>query len=180
MQIIDSSNLVIAFAVFVIAFIVLFIGNATSKRARNLPLIFPSQNDFTKACSNREDTLLYLTRLWRVITLIEILLFSLGGYLILGVPGAIILGIIISLDYIRNNSPLSGIDKDPLIRIELALEHTLLRTNNVDELLAIQLENISKNREMSDSEFFKLLTYLSNRSDKIGDIARDIALKYMK
>jgi hypothetical protein len=177
MQFIDSIVLLMSLVAFASAFTVVFIGNHISKSARNLPLIYPSQADFSEASQRREYTLVYLTRLWRAFALIEVLLFSLGGYFLLGAPGAIIIGVLVISDYVRNNSPISSIYKDPLIRIERNLEQTLQRTNNVDALLANQFERISKNREMSDSDYSKLLTYFSRRTDKIGEIAKDIALR---
>lgn len=116
-----------------------------------------------------------LTLKWRIMFLINTLMFISGAW----ISGGVIIALVAILVFVPSlilyiRSPFHGQSSNPLDRIEKYLDRVVEMNKNDTDRIINAILKVRDDYNISDSEYNKLLLYLSARCDIVGTCAKNL------
>lgn len=150
---------------------VYFMAYQIKDRLEKIELIFPSDIDYEKKTQFRKLLINRMTRYWQLLSMLSLLLTSIGLSYIGGFPFFIISLVLFGPYYLKHPRPVEQ-DYDPLLCIEkkLELQMTVLKVSETD--IQNSIKKYIQERKLILDEKEEFLRFFSSRNDSIGLAAR--------
>ncbi|NHI83924.1 MAG: hypothetical protein EAX81_06455 [Candidatus Thorarchaeota archaeon] len=165
----------LGFGLIVLSAALLWWSDRAFDKATTFRMEFPDDPEVYEAMiqSRRSRTNEYAKRWWAS-TLAQLALVTLSGYLIFRVYGAIVLFALFAMTRVLPGFFHMRADVDPLKTFEGYLQARAKMVPFSEAILNLEIERCIHDRRLLKADYGRLIRYLSDRDDAIGEAARSI------
>lgn len=171
----SPTMLLIAFGLIAIALSLSWFLDKKYESATFSPFVFPEDGEaHLEAIEVRRQTAKTYARIWWIGTIVQIILFSIGGYLIFSIYGAISFLIIFGFFRLTSGILFFRLNLDTLSVFEKTLEVKAATIPFTEFILKQEINRCIDEGLLRKEEYERLLLYLGNRPDIIGSVAQKL------